>query len=158
MKTRSVVCVLLVFGSFAASTAMAQIVVPGTPNKFKKRDLSGNTSTGATIVKREQPKPKTITYTAVSPIRLWTNKEGKVMKGRLLAFSAPTDPKLGPTEIIRDGKIRLLVDQAKAPTDYPLEKLAQADQIFVRSIAQAAQRPPEKTKPAVPIEKPEAPK
>ena len=38
---------------------------------------------------------------------------------------------------------------------YPLKKLSQPDQLFVKSIAQAAsKRPPAKTKPPVEIEKP----
>lgn len=143
----------MVFGMFTASTALCQIVVPAQPNKFRKRDLGGGSSAGVSVVKREQPQPRVVTFTAVSENRIWTNTEGKAITARLLAFSAPTDPREGPTEIIREGKIRLLLEKGKKTTDYPLEKLSQADQLFVKSIAQAAKRPPAKTKPAAPLEK-----
>ena len=152
MKTR---LVLFSLGFIFASTALCQSIVPPNPNRFDTRGSGGGASVGASVIERERPKTQVITFTAVSPQRVWTNTDGKAILARLLAFSAPENPNDGPTVIIHDGNIRLLLEKAKQPTDYPLKKLSQPDQLFVKSIAQAAsKRPPAKTKPPVEIEKP----
>ncbi len=143
---------LLIF-VFVASLASGQTIVPGNPSNFEKRGVNGGSSVGASTRQPVKPTPEIITFTAVSPQRVWTNSSGKAIVARLLAFSAPENPNEGPTEIIRDGKVMLLLEKAKQATVYPLNKLSQPDQIFVKSIAQAAgKRPPAKTKPAVKIE------
>ena len=157
MKTRFAILSLAGLAFFTAGEAAAQVFVPtpGNPTKFEKRGTNGGSSVGASMRKREPAKKQVITFTAVSPQRVWTNTDGKGIMARLLAFSAPENPNEGPTEIIRKGKVRLLLEKAKAPIDYSLNKLSQPDQLFVKSIAQAAsKRPPAKTKPAEELEKP----
>ncbi|MCB1232232.1 MAG: hypothetical protein KDN19_18420 [Verrucomicrobiae bacterium] len=123
-------------------SANAQLTLPPNPNQVSKRKLgeSGGASTGtATVgVKPAGPKTIVINYVAVSPLRQWTNTEGKQMLARLLAFSAPKEGEDGPVEVIREGKVRFLLTGGKEPIDYPLTNLSQTDQIEIKSIAQAA--------------------
>lgn len=123
----------------------------------------GNNSTGitgsggASIVAPSQPAKQvvTITYTAVSPMREWTNSDGKVIKAHLLAFAAPADGKQGPVIVIHNKNVRFLLEGGnKKPVDYPLANLSEEDQEFVMRIAEAAKNgPPKPASPA--MKKPE---
>ncbi len=83
-----------------------------------------------------------VQYVAVTPVESWVNVEGKTIEARLLAFSAPEAGKSGPVEIIRDGKVRLLVSGRKDPVDYPLEQLGEAEKTKIKSLAELASKGP----------------
>lgn len=134
---------LLVLGLFfaTASSAFAQIpVTPATPTEFKTRSLNGGSNTGVGIVTRQPQKAQTITlhFTAVTPIRVWTNTEGKAMQARLLAWSAPKEGEKGPVEVIRKGQVRFLLQKTSKPIDYDLAKLSETDRTYIQKLADAA--------------------
>jgi hypothetical protein len=130
-----------------AAVSYGQLTLPPNPGDVVRRKLGeggGVTGAGASSVNISPltPAPRTIVihYVAVSAMRAWTNAEGKTMTARLLAFSAPKEGQAGPVEVIRDGKVRFLLEQGKTPVDYPLASLSQPDQIDIKAIAQAAKR------------------
>ena len=127
------------------SLVSAQLSVPPNPNenvrrKFGESGGGGTVSIGAAPGKAAESRTVVIQYTAVSPMRQWTNNDGKRMIARLLAFSAPKEGDSGPIEVIREGNVRFLLDRGKEPIDYPLAQLSQSDQIDIKAIAQAAKR------------------
>ena len=155
MKTLPLLILGLCFAM--APSLLAQIpVTPATPTEFKKRSINGGSSTGVGIVTRQPQKVQTITlhFTAVTPIRVWTNTEGKAMQARLLAWSAPKEGEKGPVEVIRKGKIRFLLQKTSKPIDYDLAKLSETDRTYIQKLADAArhEEPKEvktKTEPVV---------
>ena len=145
MKTFPLLLLALSFAT--APSLVAQIpVTPATPTEFKTRNLNGGSSTGVGIVTRQPQQKKTITYhfTAVTPIRVWTNTEGKAMQARLLAWSAPKEGAKGPVEVIREGKVRFLLEKTTKPIDYLLIKLSETDRTYIQKLADAARHEPPK--------------
>lgn len=122
-----------------------QVTVPPNPNEVTRRKIGENGAGGGASV-NISPGPSAaartivIQYTAVSPMRQWTTAGGKTMIARLLAFAAPKEGDSGPVEVIREGKVRFLLDRGTEPIDYPLDQLSQPDQIDIKAIAQAARR------------------
>ena len=55
-----------------------------------------------------------------------------MIRGRLLAFEGGADHS---DTVIRNGKVRLLADGAKAFNLLPLAKLSEGDQLFVKNLA-----------------------
>lgn len=148
MKTLLLLCTLL-----ALASASAQ-VVPTTPTKFGKRSLGGGTDTNGATINVQPPKQETIvrttTYLSLSQDRQWTSSEGKTLTGKVIAFEditietvkgqAPANtqqvPKLnGKPTVVKDGKVRLLVNQR--PYELELEKFSQADRDFVETLKTA---------------------
>jgi hypothetical protein len=133
---------LLLALSFAIAPSLkAQIpVTPATPTEFKTRGISGGSNSGVGVVTRQPQQAKTITYhfTAVTPIRVWTNTEGKAMQARLLAWSAPKEGEKGPVEVIRQGRVRFLLEKTVKPIDYDLVKLSETDRTYIQKLADAA--------------------
>lgn len=135
-----------------------QTVPPPNPNQISRRKIGEDGGGGSASVNVTPGTPAAaartvvIQYTAVSPMRQWTNVEGKTMIARLLAFAAPAEGEAGPVEVIREGKVRFLLDRGTDPIDYPLIQLSQPDQIDIKAIAQAARRgsPAESEKGAKP--------
>jgi len=122
--------------------AHAQLGTGGFGEKGQ-RDLSGSSTAGATLAPREPAAPQVMTLTAVSPERVWISGDGLSVTARLLAFHAPAKPEDGPTEVIRDGKIRFLRPGDKAPIEFELARLSDQDQIYVKKIAEAAAKVPD---------------
>lgn len=135
---------LLLFASICTLAVSAQAqspaVTPANPSDFTRRDLSGGSTSGVGIVARQPQTKQTITiqFTAVTPVRIWTNLEGKAMEARLLAFSAPKEGEKGPVEVIRQGKVRFLLANTSKPTDYELAKLSEIDRTYIQKLADAA--------------------
>ena len=131
---------LVIVSVFLSSSFAWAQVVPSTPIEFMKRGLGDNGSSGtaSVVVSEKTPKVITITYTAVSPLKGWTNTDGKTIQAQLLAFAAPKPGQPGPVEVIREGKVRLLVPGAKGPVEYPMAKLQEEDKIEIERIAKAA--------------------
>ena len=153
---------MLVFLCLGMLTTQAQ-VVPTTPTKFTKRDVGAGASTSTTISSTgagsatagvSQPKTeamvRTITYVVLSRPRQWTSNDGKPLLAELIGFedvvtmatkseaaaanAKPTMPPGKPT-VVRDGKVRLLVNQK--PFEVSLDRLSPADQEFVNTMKRA---------------------
>ncbi len=148
MKPLPVLLSAVLSVTLSLSGAVAQtITAPPAPGQFTGRKLgenggatAGGSSVGVSSGGAAASRTVVIQYVAVSPVRAWTNAEGKAMQARLLAFSAPAEGEKGPVEVIREGKVRFLLVGGKAPIDYPIAQLSQADQIDIKAIAQAASR------------------
>jgi len=129
----------------------AQIVVPAAPNQFQSRSIGGGASIGGgvEVVPKEEAAKKTryITHIVLSESHIWSSTDGKILTGKLIAFEdmvvetpqgaaapvTPTPP-AHPT-LIRDGKVRLLVNQKAV--EIPLERIAEADRELITNIKAA---------------------
>ncbi len=127
----------------------AQVIVPKLPpgpGDFTNRNLGesggGGSSVGVSPGGVNTGKTVVVEYIAVTAVEPWTNKDGKVMEARLLAFSARKAGESGPVEIMREGKVRFLVSGRKTPVDYPLDQLGEEAQAKIRRIAEAAAKGP----------------
>jgi hypothetical protein len=85
-----------------------------------------------------------IQYVTVTPLQDWTNVDGKTVKARILAFSAPPAGEDGPIEVIREGKIRMLIPGNSKPVDYLLAQLTRNHRDEIEQIAEAAAKGPPK--------------
>jgi hypothetical protein len=110
--------------------------LPKTPTSYETRDAGGETETEASVRKDERT-PRKVTFTAVTESREWKDIHGKVVKARLLTFEAPDGEEL---PLVKDGKIRLLVDGAKRFSLLPFETLSAADRTFITNLAAARKR------------------
>ncbi len=150
MKTKTCRATLLLFAvlttAFTVTTAHAQ-VVPTTPNNFKIRGSGGGANTADVNVTPVPPPPtviRTVTYYSLSHSRQWTSADGKALVGKLIAFEehvvetvkgipeSPTPAPVAlpsPPTVIRDGKVRLLVNNQ--PYELPLTRLTKEDQEFI---------------------------
>lgn len=118
------------------------VVVPAHPGKFVTRGVGsgekGGIQAGTSIQgKRPEPEKKVVRVTVVGPRRTWTNSDGKKIEASLASFSPSGKAEAGPIEVIREGKIRLLLDDQSLPVEYPLAKLSLDDQFYAKSAAQA---------------------
>lgn len=107
--------------------------LPKTPTSFETRNTSGTEEVEVSIEKQEGKATK-VTLIAVTESRDWKDTTGKVIRGRLLAFEAATSEE---AHLVRDGKIRLLVDGAKRYSLLPLGKLSAEDRNHVSILAAA---------------------
>ena len=121
----------------ATGAAMAQEEedsrLPKTPTSFETRN-TGGTEEGEVGIKKEEGKVTKVTFTAVTDSREWKDSNGMVVRGRLLAFEAAEGE---VAELVRNGKVRLLVDGAKRFSLLPLGKLSTEDRNYIASIAAA---------------------
>ena len=138
--------VLLFVLSAEAQTVPPNPLVPKKSGETSSRNLGGGgdlgTSTGANI--DSSKKTVVIQYVTVTPLQDWTNVDGKTVKARILAFSAPPAGKDGPIEVIREGKIRMLIPGNSKPVDYPLAQLTRNHRDEIEQIAKAAAKGPPK--------------
>ncbi len=136
---------LLLVTCFGVGTVCAQ-VVPTTPTKFSKRITgggSGSADIGLKAPPKVEPQVRIVSYIALSEARQWTSSDGKATLGKLIAFEdfvtqassantqAPPPTLAGKPTLIRDGKVRLLVNQK--PFELPLERLSAADREFIEA-------------------------
>ena len=138
--------VLLFVLSAEAQTVPANPLVPKKSGGTSSRNLGGGsdlrTSTGVNI--DSSKKTVVIQYVTVTPLQDWTNVDGKTVKARILAFSAPYAGEDGPIEVIREGKIRMLIPGNSKPVDYPLAQLTRNHRDEIEQIARAAAKGPPK--------------
>lgn len=114
-------------------------VTPHVPPAFETRDV-GEVNDGGASISRTQPQPKTkkITYVAVSGIRNWKNAGGQVIRASMLAFDPPQGAsKDAPLPLVREGRIRLWIEERKKVTEYPLANLSPQDREFVSQLLEA---------------------
>lgn len=130
----------------------AQTVSGGGGPRSLDRDAIPGGSSGAEIKPPPTPVRRATTYITLSPDRVWKNKEGKEVTGKLIAHEdmvvelAPgqeavaAKPVEQPT-VIKDGKVRLLV--GKRPTSVAFDQLSSEDQSEIRRIEKSlAPAPP----------------
>lgn len=131
------------------SSGLAQVVIPGSPGKFKGRSIGGGATGGVQVIPKDGGAPQKvrfITYITLSESRPWTSAEGKVIQGTLIAFedvvvegiqggppTAPEPPEK-PT-VTRGEKVRLLVN--RKPVELALSRLSQPDQAFIAEVKAA---------------------
>lgn len=126
--------------SLSAQTVPANPLVPKGSVKSSKRNIgggSGGLEAGISAQTREK-ETVVVQYNAVSPLREWTNLEGKKIQARLLAYSIPAPGKTGAVEVLRDGKVLFLIPGQTRPIQYPKDQLEDDDQIEIERIAEAA--------------------
>ena len=146
MKSFQTGCLL---SALLSGLAIAQ-VTPAHPDRFTKATTGGSTSGGVEVLPKDGGASKTvryITHIVLSPDRLWTSPEGKIVEGKLIAFedmvteapkgeeppANPTPPK-SPT-VVRDGNIRLLIKNKPVVT--ALSRFSAGDQEFVEQVRKA---------------------
>ena len=127
----------LLFGNWAGAQDGAEqdARLPKTPTAFDTETTGSGNQTSAGIIIPDRS-PRKVTFTAVTGLRDWRNSKGKVVRARLLAFDMG-ETKTGqrtPT-LIKGGKIRLLLKDAKRFSEIPLASLSENDQKFVRKLA-----------------------
>lgn len=120
-----------------------------TPTAFETRN-TGGTEEGEASIEKQEGKTTKVTFTAVTDSRDWKDAKGKVIRGRLLAFEAAEG---ADGDLVRNGKVRLLVDGAKRFSLLPLEKLSTEDRAHIGVLAAARKQQDVQQKPADP-EKP----
>lgn len=142
----------------AAAPLGAQVVSPTTGKKFETRSINGSGgNTGVSINSTPQPsttKAKLVSYFSLSDARQWKSIDGRSLLGSIIAFedsvieidatnpaaareAAQKAPAAAPPAkftLIRDGKVRLLVNNK--PFEVPLEKLSDEDRKFVEELQQ----------------------
>lgn len=130
-----------------AQTIPANPLAPKESGGTSKRSLGGGGDLGTATGAKTDPSKRTVVvqYVAVTPVQDWTNIDGKTIQARLLAFSAPNPGEDGPVEVIREGKVRMLIPGKSKPVDYPLASLTRNHRDEVEQIAKAAAKGPPKT-------------
>ena len=111
-------------------------LLPRTPTAYETRNAGGS-GEGHASIQKEEAKTTRVTLVAVTESRDWKDNTGKVIRGRLLAFDAVRGEE---ANLVRDGKIRLLVDGAKHFSLLSLEKLCTEDRTYIGTLA-AARKP-----------------
>jgi hypothetical protein len=150
---------VLLFFVLLAGPSVAQVVVPTNPTKFGKRTISGGANTGNAEVNATAPaagaKARVVSYFSLESPRQWKSKDGKSLLGSIIAYeesvlevsganasaaatnaqnaAAPKTPE--KLTIIRDGKVRLLVNQK--PFEVPLERLCDEDREHAMKLHEA---------------------
>lgn len=80
----------------------------------------------------------------LSEVRDWQDEKGRIVKGKLIAFEGAGTGTEKQPEVVRDGKVRLLVN--RKTYDLPLNRLVAGDQEFVAKLvadlARQAESPP----------------
>lgn len=144
--------ILLVFA--LALPLAAQVVSPATGKKFETRTINGSGgNTGVSINNAPQPpattKARLTSYFILGEARQWKNKDGRSVVGAIITFEdavveidaanpaaareavekAPPAKLPAKPTLIRDGKVRLLVNQK--PFEVPLDQLSEEDRKYV---------------------------
>ncbi|WP_395740546.1 hypothetical protein [Prosthecobacter sp.] len=137
-----------------ATPLCAQVILPATGKKFDTRTINGSGgNAGVSINNTSQPPPSTkarlTSHFTVGDPRQWKSTDGKSLLGTIIIFEdavieidaanpaaardavAKAPPPKMPEKptLIRDGKIRLLVNQK--PVEVPLERLSAEDRKYV---------------------------
>ncbi len=147
---------LLILLAMAAPLS-AQVILPTTGKKFDTRTIngssgSGGVSIGATTKPPPPTKTKLTSYFMLGEPRQWKSTDGKSLLGTIITYEesvlefdaanpaaareavqkAPPAKMPDKPTLIRDGKIRLLVN--KKPVEVPLERLSDEDRKFVEDL------------------------
>ncbi len=140
-----------------AAPLSAQVILPTTGKKFDTRTINGSGgNSGVSINSATKPPPPTKTkltsYFMLGDPRQWKSTDGKSLLGTIIIFEdaviefeaantaaareavAKAPPPKMPEKptLIREGKIRLLVNQK--PVEVPLERLSDEDRKYVNDL------------------------
>ncbi|OYW75492.1 MAG: hypothetical protein B7Z37_13105 [Verrucomicrobia bacterium 12-59-8] len=140
-----------------AAPLSAQVVLPTTGKRFDTRTINGSGgNTGVSVNNATKPAPPTKTkltsYFLLGDPRQWKNTDGRSLLGAIITFEesviefdaanpaaareavAKAPPAKLPAKptLIREGKIRLLVNQK--PVEVSLERLSEADREYVEDL------------------------
>ncbi len=140
-----------------AAPLCAQVILPTTGKKFDTRTINGSGgNSGVSINNATKPAPPTKTkltsYFMLGEPRQWKSTDGKSSLGTIITFEesvlefdaanpaaareaaqkAPPAKMPAKPTLIRDGKIRLLVN--KNPVEVPLERLSDEDRKYVEDL------------------------
>ena len=131
---------LTVFGSAASHGQNGFVfpVTPATPTDFVPRNVGASVNGTAVLIEPPVPQKVKVTFTAVSPLRAWMNTEGKALRGSLIAFEAG-DHSQSQKEltIVRDGKVRLLVEGRNNFSLIALSFFSRKDQDYIIELIKA---------------------
>jgi hypothetical protein len=136
-----------------AAPLSAQVVLPATGKKFDTRTINGS---GVSVNTTTQPAPPTKTkltsFFRLGDPRQWKSTDGKSLLGAIIIFEdavlefeaatpaaareaagkAPPPKMPDKPTLIREGKIRLLVNQK--PVEVPIERLSDEDRKYVEDL------------------------
>jgi hypothetical protein len=140
-----------------AAPLSAQVVLPSTGKKFDTRTINGSGgTTGVSVNNTTKPAPPTKTkltsYFLLGDPRQWKSTDGKSLLGAIITFEdsviefdvenpaaareaaqkAPAPQMPAKPTLIREGKIRLLVNQK--PVEVPLDRLSDEDRKYVEDL------------------------
>lgn len=140
-----------------AAPLSAQVVLPTTGKKFDTRTINGSGGTSGVSINtttKPAPPPKTrlTSYFRLGDPRQWKSTDGKSLLGTLITFEesviefdatnpaaareavqkAPAPQMPAKPTLIREGKIRLLVNQK--PVEVPLERLSDEDRKYAEDL------------------------
>ncbi|MFC5456150.1 hypothetical protein [Prosthecobacter fluviatilis] len=137
--------------SAVAMPVCAQVVLPATGKKFDSRTISGSggVSVGAVTRPPAPTKTRLTSYFMLGDSRQWKSTDGKSLLGAIIIFEdaviefdaanpaaakeaagkAPPPKMPEKPTLIREGKIRLLVNQK--PLEVPLTRLSAEDRKYV---------------------------
>jgi hypothetical protein len=139
-----------------ATPLCAQVVLPATGRKFDTRTINGSGgNTGVSVnpsTKTPPTKTKLTSYFMLGDPRQWKSTDGKSLLGTIITFEesviefeaanpaaakeavdkAPPAKMPDKPTLIREGKIRLLVNQK--PIEVPLERLSEEDRKYVSDL------------------------
>ena len=138
--------------------ALAQIATPPTPTKFGTRSMTGGSGTASATVNPTAPaetKVRLVSHFTLDGPRQWKSTDGRSLLGSIIAFedsvvemtaanrtaAMAAAQKVPPPEapkkftIIRDGKVRLLVNQK--PVEVPLSLLSDDDRAYANQVNDA---------------------
>lgn len=104
--------------------------IPQTPTAFETRN-TGRTTEESAVIRREEGKTRKITYSTVTVSREWRDTKGTVIRARMLAFEAAPGQ---AQPVVKDGKVRLLVEGKTRFNLLPLARLSHEDQEFVKTL------------------------
>lgn len=147
-KARSIFSVSLLM--LLPVLASAQ-VTPTTPTSFSIRPVGNTAEVGATVSKTSVPAVKQTTYITLCPARQWISADGKSKIGQLIAWEQSvavvavtstaakpetTPPPLtGKPTVLRDGKVRLLIDHK--PYEVPVDRLNEDARTYISQLQAA---------------------
>ncbi|MBE7494116.1 MAG: hypothetical protein HS117_04185 [Verrucomicrobiaceae bacterium] len=142
----------------AAGQAAGQVATPTTPTKFGTRTMTGGSSTGSVNVTTPPAETtvRLVSHFTLDQPRQWKSTDGRSLLGSIIAFedsvvemkaanraaavaAAQNAPAPKPPEkftIIKDGKVRLLVNQK--PVEVPLDRLSEEDRAYAAKVNAAA--------------------
>lgn len=96
---------------------------------------TGKTLEEEVKIHRKEKKPIKVTFTAVTGVREWRGVTGKLVKARLLAFDPGfTAGGKVPITLIREGRVRFLLEGEKRFRMVPLASLSPSEQQFIKDL------------------------
>ena len=144
------------------ATATGQIATPTTPTKFATRDVSSGGNTSSAVVNAKpasgESTARITSHYSFGDARQWKSTDGRSLVGKMIAFedavievkrptaaearaAAMSAPAPKPPEkftLVREGKIRLLVNNK--PYEVALDRLSEDDRAFAKQVEESVNR------------------